>query len=605
MSIDAWIVLGVLLLTLALLMRERVPPEIAAFLGVGILLATGALSPSDLQAAFSNPAPIAIAALFVLSAGLEQTGAIRIVARLLRRATSGGEWRLLWVVLPAAMVLSAFINNTLVVVFLTPVLLSIGRAHGTTGSRTLIPLSFAAILGGACTLIGTSTNLLVSSLMTEHGGRPMGMFEIAAVGLPIAAIGLCYLVTVAPGLLPRRTLTGETLPAARKEYLAELLVRGGSALVGQPLAGPGAPFPETVRVLRLMREGQRAMEPPATLQLVPGDSVLLSATPAALRELLRVRGAALGQESMGVEDADIRGREASMFEGIVGPQSVLEGRTLEQLELGQRYGAVPFAVHHHGRNLGDSGRFRVPLSFGDTVLLLGTTEAKERLQKSGAFLVLGESAHSGPDRREKLPLALGILVAVIVCASLELLPMFAVAILGALALILTGCVEPREAYRAIRWNLVLLIVGMLALGAALESSGAAKALVDHVLLPLGSLGPERAPLATLVAILGLSTVLTELITNSAAAALMVPIAFGAASALGLDPRPLCFGVAIGASASFASPIGYQTNLFVYGAGGYRFRDFLRVGLPLKLVVCGLAAWWIPKIWPLIPAVATP
>ncbi|MHC4392183.1 MAG: SLC13 family permease [Planctomycetota bacterium] len=599
MTLSIWILLAVASSTVLLLATERVPPDIAAFLGVSALIATGTLSVEDALSSFSNPAPIAVGAMFVLSAGLQSTGAVARLATFMERHAGRSMKTVLLLALPLVMVLSAFLTNTLVVVFFAPIFASLARERGSSPGQVLMPLSFAAILGGMCTVIGTSTNLVVSALMAAPAGagqtqlEPIGMFELAWVGLPLSAIGLAYLLTVGQRLLPRDAIQPLASPETQREYLSEITLREGSGLIGLSPRAKGGALPKGVSVLHVSRRGQRLIEPLAETRMEKGDTLLLSAAPKKLRQLNRTH-AVLSADELEL----VKQREATVFEAVVGPGSDVEGLTLRDVALRQIHGAIPFAIQHHGRPLGPAQDFRdVPLTMGDVVLVLGTREARMRLRHAGLFVLMDDDHHDDPTNEHKLGWSLAILAALVGLVSFGVLPLVVVSLMAAIAMVVTGCVEPAEAYRSVQWNLVLLIVGMLALGRAIETTGAASLLAETVLGPILSLGPGLAPWVAVAAVVFLTGVLTEFISNAAAAALMVPLALSMAAALGVNPRPLCMAVVFGASTCFASPVGYQTNTFVYGVGGYRFSDFVRVGLPLKIALSIGASLLIPFVWP--------
>ncbi|GIW71369.1 MAG: membrane protein [Planctomycetota bacterium] len=596
MGFDAAFTLGVLLVTVVLLALERFPVELVALLGFLVLVAAGVLTPDEAYQAFSNPAPIAIAGMLVLSAGLERTGAIDRVADFLRLHPGRSERHLLLLALPVVMLLSAFLNNTPIVVMFTPVLMRLSREHGTSPGRVLIPLSYAAILGGTCTLIGTSTNLVVDSILQDHALPALGMFEFALLGVPLAALGLLYMLTVGPRLLPHATELPPPETAAPREYLAELRVSEGSPLIGQRLLAGVSPLPPGAAVLEIQREGSRLLDSLDSVFLRSDDRLLVAAPQESFHELRRLKGVKFQEGAVGLGD-DGRQREAIVFQAIVGPGSRAEGRTLRDLELRQRYGAVVLSVHRHGRRL-EGNLSEIPLAFGDTLTLVGTPEARERLRLDQQFLLLGDVVAYSRPRAHRLWLSASILAAVVVVAAVGPWPLAIVALIGAVLTVLLGCLEPREAYRAVNLPLLLLIIGMLGIGTALEKTHAARQLVDAVIGPLQALGPELGPFAVLASIVLMTSVLTEFVTNNATAAIMTPIAITAAHTLQIPVTPLAFGVAFASSAGFATPVGYQTNAFVYAAGGYRFRHFLRAGLPLKLLVWVATVLLIPVFWPL-------
>jgi di/tricarboxylate transporter len=597
---DAAFTLGVLVATVILLAIERIPAEVVAMLGFGVLVAGGVLSAEEAYAAFSNPAAIVVGAMFVVAAALDRTGALDVALRFLRMHPGRGELHLLLIVLPPVAILSAFLNNTAIVVMFTPVVIRLAKEHGTTPSRVLMPLSFIAILGGTCTEIGTSTNLLVGAIVEDHGLRPLGIFEFARAGVPLVLLGLAYSLTVGRRLLPFERDMPRGGEAQETEYLSHLTVKDGSPLIGQRLSMEVSPMPSGASVLEIQREESRLVDPLDTVFLRAGDRIVVAAPAAVQQDVRGMRGVSFDDSGAGLDDLH-QHREAIVFHAIVAPESPAEGRTLNDVGVRQRYGAVVLSLERHGRRI-EGGIQDTPLAFGDSMSLLGTPESRDRIRLDRQLLLLGEvSAYRRP-RRKRMGVAIAVLLAIIGAAAAGLAPLAILALMGAVVMVAVGCIDPKEAYSSVRLPVLLLIIGMLGLGTALETTGLADTLVTGLIAPLGELGPQLGPIAVVSAIVLVTALLTELVTNVAAAALVAPVALAAASGLELNPVPLAMAVAYGASACFATPIGYQTNAFVYAAGGYRFGDFVRAGLPLKLLVWIAASALIPMFWELkLPA----
>lgn len=587
-------------------LREWGSPDVVALVAMGLLLGTGLLPVTDtageggeihrgLLSVFSNGAPITIAAMFVLSAGLERAGAIDAMGRIFTRIAGRSELRVLLVLVTMAVGLSAFINNTPVVVVFLPIVLAHARATGLRASKLLIPLSFASILGGTCTLVGTSTNLVVAGVAQDYGQPAFGMFEITKLGWIYAVIGSAYLFTIGRRLLPARSSLAELLePQSERHFLSQFVVDPGSTLAGKPVTETLLKqFPGT-QVLEVRRLGEPVHAPLDRLEIQEGDRLLVTLPSSFARKVNETDGIRfLAQASL----REVETRELKMVEGIVGPRSDLAGQTLAEIDFRRRHGLQVLAVHRQGANLGRDMR-SVRLDFGDTLLMEGTAEAINRLQSGHDFITITEP----PEVRVvpgKMWIAVAIAVAFVAGASLEILPVPGLAILVALTMVLSRCLTIRQAYDAIQWNLVFLILGMLSLGLAMEQSGAANLLVDGVMGVFG----DFSPFIVLSVVYLLASVLTEMISNNAVAALLTPIVIGLAERLeyagqiGVDPRPFIIAVMFGCSASFATPIGYQTNTYVYGAGGYQFRDFPRVGVPLNVILWIVASFCIPWLWP--------
>jgi di/tricarboxylate transporter len=574
--------------------RERRPPEISAMCAVALLLALGFLTPDDVLKVFSNGAPIAIACLFVLSAALERTGVIDALGRSVTRLGSCSPIRALAVLMGGVVVLSAFVNNTPIVVVMAPVVIAFAHSMKVAPSRLLIPLSFASILGGTCTLVGTSTNLLVDGVAQGYGLAPFGMFEITAAGTLMAAAGVIYIVVFGRWLLPDRETLAELLPGhSDRQFLSEVIVPGNSPLIGKTLVDCGLIDKREIRVIGLIRNDVSVFSQRETLPLEAGDRVVLISNVADVLERRQAEREALGLKKRPDFEA-VTSKPTAVMEGIVGPQSRLVGRRVSDLNLHRRFAVHILAIHRQSENL--SGAFgEVRLKFGDTLLLEGPPEGLKRLFDQQELVNLSEP-RMHPFRRDKAPIAIFAIAAVVILAALEIFPIVGLALIAATAVIALGCLDAEEAYRRIRWSILVLIFAMLAVGVAMEKTGTATAIVSGIAQFAAGLGP----VALLSLIYLITSVMTEFMSNNATAILLTPVAIGLAEQLGVDPRPFVVAVMFAASASFATPIGYQTNTFVYSAGGYRFTDFIKVGVPLNLLLWLMATFIIPMFWPLRP-----
>jgi di/tricarboxylate transporter len=581
-SAEALITLGVLALTLVLLTGDRVAPALAVLGADVALMVLGVLEPQDALAGFSNPAPFAVAGLYVVARAVEKTGALQPLLRSALAGVSSPRRALVRLVLPVA-TSSAFLNNTPIVAMIAPQVAAWAKRTGQSASRYLMPLSFAAILGGVVTAIGTSTNLVVSGLMQAHGMPAMGIFEITRVGLPVALLGLVFVVLAAPRLLPRRNEAFDELHERSREFVVDMEVVAGGALDGIEVERGGLRNLQGVFLAEVRRVTENISPARPSTVLLGGDHLVFVGRADQVLDL---------QNNPGLRSAQHEHAEPfhqaghTYFEAVVGPGSSLVGKTLKDVEFRRSYQAAVMGIHRAGEavraKLGG-----VPLRAGDTLLLLADEGFRERWRDRPDFLLIAHFGGMAPTSTRQAWIVGAVLLGVVGANVLGLLPILHGALLGAISLVAFRVLTPGEARQAVDLDVVLLIAAAFGLGRALEVTGLAEAAAGGIFTVFEGLGAVGVLLGIVLATL----VLTELITNNAAAVLIFPIAMAASQGYGLDPRAVAIAVAVAASSSFLTPIGYQTNTMVYGPGGYRFWDYARLGLPLTLLVVAVLVFF--------------
>ena len=569
-----------------LFLRETYPTEVVAIGVVGLLLVTGLLPYSDGLAVLSNPAPWTIAAMFIVMGALVRTGSLDRVTRLTESTAKTHPKLAVTLLLGFAALASAFINNTPIVVIMIPIFVQVAKILKQSASKLLIPLSYAAIMGGTLTLIGTSTNLLVDGVARSQGLEPFTIFEVTPLGLVVVAWGMIYLALIGRHLLPDRASMATLLGGnrAKMKFFTEVAIPEDSALIGQNVTEVELFTRDGVRLIDVLRGDaslRRNMEG-VTLQL--GDRVVLRTE---MAELLGM------QSSKDLRTIDkLSSVETTTVEVLITPGCRMVGRSLGSMRLRRRYGVYPLAAHRRNQNIGRQLDDLV-VQVGDTLLLEGDPADIQRLA-ADMDMVDVSTPSERPYRREKAPIALLAMAGIVVLAALNLAPILPLAVLAMAVVLIARCIDAEEAFSFVEGRLLALIFAMLAVGAALEHTGAIELLV-------GSLAPwlENVPPVVLIwTIYFITTLLTELVSNNAIAVIMAPIAIALGQTMGVDPRPLVVAVMIAASACFATPIGYQTNMLVYGPGGYRFTDYLKVGIPLNISLGVVVCLTIPLLWPL-------
>jgi di/tricarboxylate transporter len=581
-----------ILVIFILFVKETVPPDLVA-IGVMVLVTlVGWISPKEAFASLSNEAPVTVAAMFILSSGLQRCGAIEDIGRLLRRMPRLTELQLLVLLMLSVICCSAFVNNTPVVVALLPLVLGVARHFDVSASKLLIPLSFAAILGGTCSLIGTSTNIVVSSIAHADYGIRFGIFDITKLGVIVALSGVAYMALIGRHLLPSRESLASLVGAiSTREYVTELLVGADSPLAGHRIDETEIHKIANVRIQGVVR-GEEFLSPPFhEIMLEAGDRIVLGAPRTAVMEVQSLHDVSLTQErELGLER--VRAENTVVVEAVITNNSHFAGKTLRESRLRENFHALVLAIHRHGENI-TQNIGQIPLKFGDTLLLRISQEGLSRFAGSPDILLLNDTAIPTA-RRNKQPIVLSVLAMVVALSAFDVYPISILALAGVVILVSTRCLRMSEIYDAIDWRIVAMIVGMISLGSAMKNVGADQWLVNEVV----SFAGKSSPVLVLGAFYLVGTLLTELISNNAVAILLTPIAYQTAIKLHYHPVPFLIAIMFAASASFATPIGYQTNTFVYGAGGYKFSDFLRVGAPLNLLFLVIVTLLIPIFWPL-------
>jgi di/tricarboxylate transporter len=600
---DVLLTLAVTAGALGLFIWNRLRVDVVGIIVMATLIVLGLVTPREGISGFANEAVITVAAMFILSAGLLRTGAIDVLSRWAERTARGGEVRLLVVVLIIVIPLSAFINNTPVVVVVIPMVLGLTRKMGVAPSKYFMPISFGSQLGGTLTLIGTSTNLLVAGLVLDLGLERIRLFDITPPALVMTAVGVAYLLTVGRWLTPTRE-TGSDLIATYelRDYLTGLLVGTQSPLVGRSLRDSNFGRTYGLHVVGIDRQGERIAFPRGGTIVSAGDVLIVEGKiPDIARieeeEHLSIAGTQPDFPAEDVEGEDEKGAgapagtQSGLAELIVPPRSPVVGRSLRELNFRNRYGVPVLGLQRHGAPFHAPLREAI-LAPGDILLVSGTDRELRHLHETGELALLGTVALPAK-RLRKLKYSVPIIIGVVLLAAFDVMPILVSAMLGVIAMFVTGCIKPDEAYEEIDWMVIVLLGAIIPLGLAMQNTGTAELIAGTLLgltRPLGLFG-------VLAMFYLLTSVLTELISNNAAAVVLAPIAIATATALGASPMPFVIAVMIAASNSFMTPIGYQTNTFIYGPGGYRFSDFIRVGGPLNLLMLIVATLVIPFFFP--------
>ncbi|CAB1060036.1 Sulfate permease, Trk-type [Olavius sp. associated proteobacterium Delta 1] len=587
-----WLVTLILVVAMLLLITEKLPVDLTSIGIIVVLTTTGILTPTETIAGFASPAVITVGAMFLISKGMIRTGAVGFISQMVSRFSRGRPTLAIFFILVIVGTASAFINNTPVVVLFIPIILSLSCELDFSPSKVLIPVSYASILAGTCTLIGTSTNIIISDLSAKHGLGSIGMFELSPLGVPIALLGIFFLIFSAPKLMPSmHNPVCELKDDEHRRYLSELQVPHGSRIIGE---NPESYFSQKypgMEVLELIRYSHVFYPDRDAVKIAPDDLLLVKGSANDLVEIIHDDIVELPMAAQGL-NFEAEEKQALIVELIIPPQSSLLGERLVTSRLQRDPDIHIIAIKRRELHYAEPKVKDIRLKIGDILLVRLPGSSLERLRGQTDFIIV-EDIHHEIEHKRLAGRAFLIFGAMVVAASSGLADILVCALAAAFLMILTGCLQLRDAYRAMEGRVLLIIIAMIAMSAALEKTGASEFYARAFLGLFGGLSPAYV----LSGVLLLTSISTHVLSNNATAILLLPIAISAAQGLGVDPKPFIVAVCFGASACFATPIGYQTNLLVYGPGGYRFSDFFKLGMPLNLLVLIMGSLFIPLIWP--------
>lgn len=593
---EIYLTIGVIVGTLILFITEKLSVDLVAMLAMITLVLTGVISPQEGIAGFSNNATITVAFMFVLSAALLKTGALQNLAFSISNVFKKNYVLGILGMMGMIALVSAFVNNTPVVAVFIPVVVQIAYASGQIPEKMLIPLSYASIMGGMCTLIGTSTNLLVSGIAESYGLPPFSLFELTPVGIILALVGIIYMFLFGNRLLPHPQIQAHLQDRFQyRDYLSEIKLLAGSESVGQRIMDSPLVRDLNLDVLEVRRKGTIFSLPQGDFMLQANDTLKVRSDKQKIKSL-KERVKIVEDDALQVGRNHLRGTNAALLELVITADSPFIHKTLKQIDFRRQFRATPLAIHHREAIVHEK-LYQVPLRAGDIILAEVKTHfipelKKKENQTTAPFVILSEDHLTDFNRRQFITV-LAVALAIIVAASLQVVPIMVAVITGVLLLVLLGIISMQEMYRAINWKIIFLLAGALSLGKAMHNSGLDEYLATFLVDTLSTWGPTFV----LAGLYLMTSILTELMSNSATAALLAPIAIATAHQLDLNPLPFLIAVTLAASASFMSPIGYQTNTMVYSAGRYRFRDFFKVGVWLNVIFWLLASTLIPLIYP--------
>jgi len=589
MDLSSLIVISLVLAVFIGFVLEKFTPDVIALLAVSILLILGILDTEEFLTVFGNSAAITISMMFIISSALERTGCLQIVTKVLTKAAGSSCTMAMLLVMITAMIISAFMNNTPVVIVMTPVVISLASSLNISASKLLIPLSFAAIFGGTATLIGTSTNIIIGDLAVQNNLPEIHLFEMTIPALIFALVGIFYMITVGGYLLPNRHSISSILDGQpKRQFIAELQVANKSSYIGKTINETNL-IQKQAKIIDIIRNGDSFMHNKDSEKLRVGDKVIVETDVGEILDLKE--DGHVEFKNSGKNFQGIKAEKRVVMEATIPSNSDLNDRYVSNLNLRSRYGVYILAINHNEKSF-DKDFEKIKLGFGDTLLIEGDSKGIARLVEGGDIINLNHPKEKSY-RKAKAPIAFLTLIGVVVLAALQIIPIAGASIIGAVTVMATKCVDPEEAYKSIDWKILFLIFGMLGLSMAMQKTGAATYLISYVIDYVRDYGP----LTTLIIIYVITSILTEMISNNAVVVLITPLVINISMQLGYDSRPFIMAVMFAASSSFATPIGYQTNTFIYSAGGYKFTDFIKIGLPLNILFAILSAILLPLFFP--------
>jgi len=589
MPLDALITLAVVFVMMIALIAELYAPDLILFTALTALIVSGVITPKEAVSGFSNTGMLTVGILFVVAYAAQSSGILEVFSNRIMGNGRGLRRSMVRMMAPVFM-LSAFLNNTPIVAMFTPAVRDWAVRHGYSPSKFLIPLSYASIFGGICTLIGTSTNLVVDGLLRSTVDRSLGMFDLAWVGVPCAFFGMVYLIFYGYRALPNNKDLAREMEEDCKEYLADLMVQPGSPIIGKSIEQAGLRNLQGLFLFKIVRGGEQLSPVRPTEVLQAEDQLFFTGLIESLVELQKIPGLTPGHDDRHYQDL-CRRDCSKITEAVVSRSFPTLGTTIRESNFRGRYDAVVLAVHRHGERI-HSQIGQIVLQPGDTLLLLAGDDFFKRWGRSRDFYLISHVSEVSQVNVKKTVISVVALLGMVLLAATGVLSIFQAACLSAVLLLLTKSVTVVEARRSIELSVLIVIACALGISVALQKSGAAQLIAGVIIDAVKDYGP----IGLLAAIYFLTTVFTEVITNNAAAALVFPVGVSAAQQIGADPLPVAIAVAIAASSSFATPFGYQTNLIVYGPGQYRFKDFLKIGLPLNVIFMAVSLILIPQVW---------